>query len=148
MKRQAVVLSSKDWVSKRAELREASLLLSMDIEGDEYSVIQNTPDDVLNTFRIITLEIHALHMLWEKEFLSYFNGFVKKLKINHDIVHLHPNNGTVYRMNALDCELYTCMELTLLHKNHRIKPPMYKQVIEHRLDIKNVEKNLLQTLVS
>ena len=131
-------LTLEEWVMRESEPREASLMLSMDIEGGEYEVIMNCPDQIMQSFRIITLEIHNLHMLWEKSFLDYFLRMIQRLTRFHDIVHMHPNNGTAYRISANHINLYTCIELTLLHKTYRLKPPLQKQALRHKLDVINV----------
>ena len=131
-------LTLDEWVNRESDPHEASLMLSMDIEGSEYEVIMNCTDETLNAFRIITLEMHCLHMIWENRFRDYFLGMIKKLTRFHDIVHMHPNNGTVYRVSNVEVDFYTCVELTLLHKSYRKQPPVLKQIIRHSLDITNV----------
>jgi hypothetical protein len=117
----------------------ATLMISMDIEGAEYEIVSAWSNELLSSFRVFTLELHALHLLWRPDFHAMFFGFIDRLCTHHDIVHAHFNNGTVYTIHEHLGPLYGCIEITLLHKCMRKCVPEPISELPHRLDITNVQ---------
>ena len=70
----------------------------MDIEGNEYSNILSTPDDIIKRFRIIIIELHNLNIFKDNQSndlgitKDIVNNTLDKLNLNHSCVHAHPNN--------------------------------------------------------
>jgi hypothetical protein len=61
-------------------------ILLMDIEGGEYDVIINSPSELLNSFSLISLELHFLTRETKLESL------LKKINETHILTHIHANN--------------------------------------------------------
>ena len=66
-----------------------SLLLSIDIEGDEYSII----DDIISFKEKIDAMVIEFHDLDKKT--NLFNGVIDELNKHFSIVHLHLNNNSI-----------------------------------------------------
>ena len=81
-----------DWVRTSIGTHDEDLMLQMDIEGYEYVTILNTSEQLLKQFRVIIIEFHNLHKLWNKEFFLTTSLVFQKLLQNHYCVHIHPNN--------------------------------------------------------
>lgn len=85
-------ITMDEWV-KQSNLKENSdLLLQMDIEGFEYFTIINMSLSLQKRFRIIVVELHSLHKLWEEEFFKLASAALGKILETHTCVHIHPNN--------------------------------------------------------
>jgi hypothetical protein len=114
----------------------ASLMLQMDIEGDELLALNQLKMEELDNFRILVIEFHRVQDWTNK---TVFNHFVKPLFENigelFDIVHLHPNN--------CDGEFYfagfffpRAVEITFHHKSRRRKD-LTSAFVPHPLDYPN-----------
>lgn len=112
-------LSLEGWVDSR-EPGASDLLLQMDIEGAEWSIIGAVERELLSRFRIIVLELHGLSQIKEapgafaKEKLPLF----RNLMARHDVVHVHPNNCC----GAVDIDIFPysiprTLEVTLLRRD-------------------------------
>ncbi|HEY1063022.1 MAG TPA: FkbM family methyltransferase [Daejeonella sp.] len=85
-------ITMDEWV-RQANLKEDSdLLLQMDIEGFEYFTFINMTLALQKRFRIIVIELHSLHKLWEEEFFKLASSALGKILETHTCVHIHPNN--------------------------------------------------------
>ena len=85
-------ITMDEWV-RQANLKEDSdLLLQMDIEGFEYFTFINMTLALQKRFRIIVIELHSLHKLWEEEFFKLASSALGKIFETHTCVHIHPNN--------------------------------------------------------
>ncbi len=109
------------------------LLLQMDIEGAEWSVLANVSERLLHRFRIMVVEFHGLERLLhsrpEREVLE-------RLLMTHHVVHVHANNaGPVPRAGSLELPEY--LEVTFWRKD-RAEPAGYATKFPHPLDIVNV----------
>jgi len=122
------------WI-KRHTPTDYNLILQMDIEGSEYSVINSTREEIFSKFRIMNIEFHHLHLLWERESLNILNIFFDKLLKNFTVVHLHPNN---YERGFVKdgITIPPVLEITFL-RNDRIKQKSPAQVFPHPLDFDN-----------
>jgi hypothetical protein len=126
----------ESWKQKYLKDYSGDLILQMDIEGAEYQVILNTPDDLLSQFRIIVIEFHGLHKLFDPFCFGLLSPCFEKLLQFFHVAHIHPNNffGSVRKG---DIEIPTILEFTFLNKKRagHIKP---QRVFPHRLDEDNV----------
>jgi hypothetical protein len=88
----------EDWVNANAS-GHSDLILQMDIEGAEWPVLLDTPDQILSKFRIMVIEFHDLDQMMTSTLgAEVFDTVFIKLARNFKIVHLHPNNaGGVHR---------------------------------------------------
>jgi FkbM family methyltransferase len=85
-------ISLRDWVTSKSKSNE-TLILQMDIEGSEYEVLRNTPEEILNRFHTIVIEFHYFEMiknsyLFENKVKPVFELLLK----SHVPVFLNPNN--------------------------------------------------------
>jgi hypothetical protein len=97
-----VFIRLEDWVNDKAPSRN-DLLLQMDIEGAEYEVILDTPDDILKRFRMVVLEFHNMHMLYTDRIFRIINQCLKKFDRQFSEAHVHPNNCCpVYRYQGFE----------------------------------------------
>lgn len=123
------------WKDKYLKDYKGDLILQMDIEGFEYQVIANTPDQLLDQFRILVIEFHSLDRLFDPWSFELLESCFEKLLEHFCVAHIHPNNdaGTVKRK---DLEIPEVLEFTFLNKKRvsRTKP---KTNFPHKLDQDN-----------
>jgi len=81
-----------DWVESALPNTKSDLLLQMDIEGAEYGAIVGMPSPLILRFRIIVIEFHWLHRLWNQAYYSLARQAFDRLLQHHTCVHIHPNN--------------------------------------------------------
>jgi hypothetical protein len=134
------------WVYKSGVESNSQLLLQMDIEGAEYDFFLYEKPAFLNKFRYVIMEVHYLHqMLGPGYFETRLLPFIKKVKESFDIIHIHPNNHTVFAEFA-GISLTSCLELTLSnkvlsvmsetsHNEENVEPFIYPR---HKLDAPNM----------
>jgi Methyltransferase FkbM domain len=123
------------WKDKYLKDYSGELILQMDIEGGEYEVILNTPDKLLDQFRIVVIEFHALDRLFDPFAFTLFSSCFEKLLERFCVVHLHPNNccGSVIKRGI---EVPRIMEFTFLHRRRsQMRKP--QQTFPHKLDADN-----------
>lgn len=125
-----------DWVNEKVGKNGNDLLLQMDIEGAEYGVLIDTPLELLSRFRIIVVELHAVHELFSAPKINLLEVILGKLTRLHTVVHLHPNNccGTVTQSGVT---IPRVLELTLL-RNDRFTSANPANAFPHPLDRPNL----------
>lgn len=129
-------ITLKNWVlSSLPYSINSDLLLQMDIEGDEFSVLLSTPQEILNRFRIIIIEFHWLENLWSLPFFTIFRSVIKKILNTHSCVHIHPNNNIeIFKWQGV--EIPSVIEVTF-HRNDRIENLGFRKAFPHPLDFRN-----------
>ncbi len=70
----------------------ASLILKIDIEGDEWSVFDDVDVDDLSRFAQIVCEFHDFHRATEPLWYHRALRVMQKLRLNFEVVHVHGNN--------------------------------------------------------
>ena len=106
----------EDWVGRSVGLDRNDLLLQMDIEGAEYRVLLDTPASVLQRFKAICVEFHALENLLLPEALPFYRQAFDKLTADFWVLHIHPNNHiSSARRGAI--EIPGVLEFTFLRKD-------------------------------
>jgi hypothetical protein len=131
-------LTLDKWVAECEPDGDVDLILQMDIENSEYIVIPSIPDDLLKRFRIIIVEFHGLHRLWDKFFFSVASNCFNKLLMYHHCVHIHPNNnGGIYTYGGI--AIPKAMEFTFYRKD-RSEIDGFADQFPHPLDCDNVNK--------
>jgi hypothetical protein len=129
-----------DWV-RSASSCGADLLLQMDIEGAEYRNILHASKETLARFRIISIELHALHLLREQGFLQgIFAPTIAKLASLFTCVHAHPNNFCRVTEAAPGLEIPDVLEVTFL-RNDRVRSTGSRPILPNPLDILNTPDN-------
>lgn len=124
-----------DWV---AEHRPGSgdLALQMDIEGAEYSVLADCPQEVLMRFRIIVLELHHCARIVRPWANGPITSLLQRLTETHAVVHLHANNKAAPR-RWLSMRVHPLLEFTLLRRD-RLREPTRTITLPHALDRPNI----------
>ena len=124
-----------DWVVSSLSTTEKDCMLQMDIEGYEYVTLLNTSEQLLKQFRIIVIEFHNLHKLWNKDFFFIADLTFKKLLQNHYCIHIHPNNISVpYVQHGI--EIPSVSEFTFIRKD-RCEKIGYRSDFPHKFDKDN-----------
>lgn len=128
-------LTLNEWVNSSVFNNTSDLMLQMDIEGGEYEVLHSASSELVKRFRIIVVEFHDLHKLWNLEFFSRAKSAFNKLLTNHRCVHIHPNNygKTLYHRGIC---IPTVMEFTFLRQD-RIGKSSFASSFPHPLDVYN-----------
>jgi hypothetical protein len=137
---QFITLAS--WKDKYIADYTGDLLLQMDIEGSEYQVIFNTPDKLLDQFRILLIEFHRLDRLFEPVFFELIQSCFEKILAYFHVAHIHPNNccGSVRKGNI---EIPKVMEFTFFNKK-RVSETKPASVFPHKLDYPNTSNKDLR----
>lgn len=128
-------MTLETWKSTVLGDYSGDLILQMDIEGSEYEVIFNTPDKLLDQFRIIVIEFHYLDRLFEPFMFSVLSSCFGKLLKRFHVAHIHPNNGWGhFKIGGID--IPRVMEFTFLNKRRATKTKP-RVDFPHRLDADN-----------
>jgi hypothetical protein len=124
-----------DWVRSKKPENDGDLILQMDIDGAEWSVLLNASRETLVRFRIVVIEFHDLERLMDRHAFSVIAAVFDRLLQDFYIVHNHPNNhGRSVRCGQL--VIPRVQEMTLIRKD-RVKPLSFAQEFPHRLDANN-----------
>lgn len=84
-------ISLEDWVNESSR-QDEELALWIDIEGGEYECLLSTSVATLTRFRFIVLELHDLRSAFTRSGLTLLKSLIRKSRVTHQIVHVHPNN--------------------------------------------------------
>jgi hypothetical protein len=132
-------LTLSTWIAADAPAT-GDLLLQMDIEGAEYRILLDAAPEVLSRFRIIVLELHALHRMNDAGvLLEVMLPLARKLGKLFHCVHLHPNNASIsFEATHVRKSCPRLLEVTLLRKDRfpTGEPVCCEEVLlPHPLDI-------------
>ncbi len=130
-----VHMTLKNWTKRKAG-DETDLILQMDIEGAEYSVILDAERDIIRNFRIIVIEFHRLDALFENFGFEIIHLTFRRLLADFEIVHIHPNNCYMPKTYK-GYEIPPVTEFTFLRKD-RISNSRPTRTFPHELDQANV----------
>lgn len=67
------------------------LILQMDVEGDEYGVLLDTPHETLRRFRIVVVEFHDVTRAASAHLLPFMQQAVDRLMVDFALVHARIN---------------------------------------------------------
>ncbi len=113
----------------------SDLLLEMDIEGAEYRVLQSTSDALMQRFRVMVIEFHALNSLFTPFGFDQIASVFDKLLRTHTVVHIHPNNaGPAFAKGDIGIPPY--LEFTF-HRRDRATFEKRPLTFPHPLDVAN-----------
>jgi Methyltransferase FkbM domain len=130
-----VFITLSDWIQQSISHNDGDLILQMDIEGSEYDVIFQTPEEIWKRFRIVVIEFHDLNTVFQPLGLKLLSLCMSKLLSVFDMVHIHPNNGCgLIRRGEL--EIPRMIEVTLLRKD-RVGARQPAALFPHPLDRPN-----------
>ncbi|HSH76690.1 MAG TPA: FkbM family methyltransferase, partial [Longimicrobiales bacterium] len=131
-----ITVTLDQWTRSTVPDDAEDLLLQMDIEGAEYEVLTNVSSELLARFRIIVIELHYLHQLWNKPWFVYVSRVFDKLLRQHRVVHIHPNNYSgSFRSRGL--EIPRVAEFTFYRRDRLPPDPGYRTDFPHALDRDN-----------
>jgi hypothetical protein len=130
-------ITMDDWVNSKCQSQTSDLLLQMDIEGGEYYSLINMSDSVMNRFRIMVIEFHYLHNLWNPDYFFLNKTVFDKILQTHICVHIHPNNCCGID-SQFGVEIPRVAEFTFIRKD-RIKNKKFANCFPHKLDYDNTE---------
>ena len=120
------------WIAETGISTDEDLILQMDIEGSEYEAFMATPEEVLDRFRVIVVEMHLLDELWSASFFRCASVVFDKLLHSHACVHIHPNNATpLHHYRGLP--IPPVAEFTFLRRD-RITQSKFATKFPHPLD--------------
>ena len=98
------------------KIKDKKILLSIDIEGDEYKIIKN----LIKYSELIHLLIIEFHYLNKKK--SSFKKIINNLKKKFEIIHIHGNNYTSFCSDGMP----ETLEMTFRNKKiYPIKKKIY-----------------------
>jgi len=130
-------ISIKDWISNKVQYNKSdNLILQMDIEGDEYEVLSALDIETLNKFRIMIIEFHNLHYIFDKSFFKKFQQIIKTINKIFYCTHVHPNNDVDLVVRSKNIIIPSVMEFTFIKKN-RVQPIDKKLSFPNILDKSN-----------
>ena len=131
-------MTLESWIEAKAP-GKSDLILQMDIECAEYSVISDTSTETLDKFRILVIEFHNLDYLFNRMGFELINLTFTKILKNFEVVHIHPNNY----FRPIECDgivVPPIMEFTFLRKD-RITQKSRDLSFPHKLDRANVAEH-------
>jgi len=139
-------ISLKDWISSKIDYENNNdLILQMDIEGDEYDVLQSIDLKTLKKFRIILVEFHNLHYIFDE---FYYDKILKIFNILSEYFycsHIHPNNDVDFISVSKKIIIPPVMEFSFIRKD-RVKILDDKLKFPNELDEPNNPKKREITL--
>jgi hypothetical protein len=97
-------------------IQSDDLILKIDIEGDEWSVLGKLEENELRKFSQIIGEFHGLASSINEEEVTYKIDLLKKLHRHFYIVNSHPNNWSRFRI-VQGVPLFDVAELSFVNKN-------------------------------
>jgi hypothetical protein len=75
-------------------------ILKMDIDGDEWDVLDQTDGSTLDPFTQIICEFHWFGRGYNEDWLQYSTRVLNKLNARFQVVHVHANNCAPYALIA------------------------------------------------
>ncbi len=112
----------------------SNAVLQMDIEGAEYDSILSTPQEILNKFKVIVIEIHKLNFMTSQEGFILGSLFFDHLLKSFHVRHLHTNNY-IRPFVFGSFKFPSDIELVLIRKDIcKINPVQSVRQLPHHLD--------------
>jgi hypothetical protein len=122
------------------DMPSGDLILQMDIEGTEFEVIIDTPQEIFDRFRIMVIEFHNMHWIHRPQYAKVMLSLLGKLAKTHRSVHIHANNccGSITRHGI---EIPRVFEVTYYRLDRGVRERDEPIVFPHPNDIVNVPSN-------
>ena len=131
-------ITMDNWVNSSGVSDSSDLLLQMDIEGSEYFSFINMSDSLLRRFRIMVMEFHGLHHIWNTHFFHLAQTVFDKILKTHICVHHHPNNSDgIHTLFGVDIPVTS--EFTFIRKD-AAEIIGHASTFPHKLDYDNTKK--------
>jgi len=130
--------------------RGTSIMLQMDIEGSEWSILGDIPDSELHSISCLVIELHGLSLMW-----NYYVGYhaqktISKLLRVFNVAYVKANSaGSSFAVNGL--LLPELLEITFVNKTmcsdwEHAEISKANDVIYDSLDISQKIKSLLNQI--
>jgi len=129
-------LSIEDWIEKKEVDPSVGSILKIDVEGDEYKILNSVNKDFFLKFKIIIIEFHNLHYLFNEKFFFSFQDIIEKIINNFYCVHVHPNNDVDFIKKKENITIPPVMEFTFVNKKN-LKINNQKLFFPNKLDSDN-----------
>ena len=129
-------LTIEDWILKKEVDPSAGSILKIDVEGDEYKILNSVNKDFFLKFKIIIIEFHNLHYLFNEKFFFSFHDIIEKIINNFYCVHVHPNNDVDFIKKKENITIPPVMEFTFINKKN-LKINNQKLFFPNKLDSDN-----------
>ena len=129
-------LSIEDWIQKKEVNPSVGSILKIDVEGDEYKILNSVNKDFFLKFKIIIIEFHNLHYLFNEKFFFSFHDIIEKIINNFYCVHVHPNNDVDFIKKKENITIPPVMEFTFINKKN-LKINNQKLFFPNKLDSDN-----------
>jgi hypothetical protein len=129
-------ITLSEWLNTvNIEENENNLMLQMDIEGNEWDILDNIELSLLKKFKIIVIEFHFFGKFIRN--LSKISNVFAKLNIDFTICHIHPNNACSNFVNVKGFEIKRCYEFTYINNNSLLERKNLPYSLPHVLDRPN-----------
>ena len=128
-------ISFENWVNYKAS-NNKNLLGQIDIEGDEYNLILNTPNKIFKDFKLLVIEFHNVQLIRNSFIYDFYFNALSKILEDFNICHIHINNAEK-PTKVRGINVPHVLEVTFLRKDF-YEEKRQKVTIPHQLDEKNV----------
>jgi len=139
-------ISLQSFIYSAGQTNNDNLILQMDIEGDEYAILDSVSDYILLKFRILIVEFHYFDVMTDIENLNTTFSMFTKINKYFDLVHLHPNNCCGVFNFGLS-QLPRVFEATFHRKDRALSSEKLAAPLTHYLDEKNLESSPDVTII-
>jgi hypothetical protein len=108
---------SLDGIAAMYRLAPGTAILKVDIEGDEWALLNQVTPASLLRYRQIVIELHWLNRAGDPQFLAAMTAAMRKLTRDFAVVHVHGNNNApIASFGAL--KVPYVLELSLVSRHH------------------------------
>ena len=125
-----------DLIEENGHRNEKNMILKFDIESSEWDVFQHIFSNILKQFKFIIGEFHFSN---ENKLIQL--EIIKKLKMTHQIFHLHCNNCLNDIINFEGYYICPLLEISFIEKKGYTFSKFNSSFPINGLDYKNCENN-------
>jgi len=130
-------ISLKDWlVSKIDYENEKDIILQLDVEGDEYDIINSIDLETLKKIRILLIEFHNMHYILDEFYYIKILKTFSLLSKYFYCSHIHPNNDVDFVIQSKDIIIPPVLEFSFIRKD-RVNVIENTLSFPHKLDQPN-----------
>ena len=105
-----------DTLVERLLSKSKRALLKIDIEGDEWGVLNAASPNSLDRFAQIACELHGFRLLADPDWYDRCEAAITKLKALFEVVHVHGNNAQPFT-NIANVMLPSLLEVTFANRS-------------------------------
>ena len=131
-------ISLQSFIASAELINDNNLILQMDIEGDEYDILDEVSELLLSKFRILVVEFHYFDVMTNMNILNKTLSIFTKIDKHFDLVHLHPNNCCGVFNFGLS-QVPRVFEVTWHRKDRALSSKKLAMPLTHYLDQDNVK---------